>query len=456
MIVKTNCAEYEIFKYLSLIVPRNYSEKISEIFKPSEGILEKNKAELKRPVTIEEAKARMADIRNLTMGVTHNCNLRCHYCSFSGKYSYTRQHSSNSMDIKTYKKAIDFYLSFANSPFKVSRSFNLLSFYGGEPILEFNNILKAFDYAKKKNSENPIQRELKGVITTNGVLLNPDRVNVLIENDFIIDISLDGPKEQHDKFRVKADQTGTFNDILSNITYIRNRFPVKYDSNVRFQITIHPFHDLTMIEEFFLSYEDLFNKRNVLLSMVDLDSLEPEFKQDWTSGYLNILKQIDNSLDRDKWFYKKLIRFNFENYFTDPTRNLANYLNFTGTCFPGIDKLFVDVDGSIHICEKMTTHFAIGNVYTGFDYEAIVKIVNNWRKNIVSQKCWDCSVWWLCRSCYAIRVKGKSINFDENDCRGVLNYNKQDIHDLLNILEREDEIKNNNRYSDINSYLESL
>lgn len=72
---------------------------------------------------------------NLILQVTQQCNLRCKYCAYSGNY-YNRSHTSNRMDFETAKKAIDFYLKRSEKADQLA-----LSFYGGEPLLEFGYIV---------------------------------------------------------------------------------------------------------------------------------------------------------------------------------------------------------------------------------------------------------------------------------------------------------------------------
>lgn len=456
MIVTTNSETYSIFKYLSLVIPQTFEEKISEIFKPSHDVVEKKKDLLRKRLTIADAKKKLANARFLTLGITQNCNLRCHYCVYGGKYSHSRSHSSASMDIETVKKAIDFYFQLINSPSRNTKDNIHLSFYGGEPLIEFNNILKGYDYAKEKNLENVIQRKVLGFVTTNGLLLSQERAGMLLDNDFIIDVSLDGPKDQHDMFRTKADNRGSFDEIFSNIVHLQEKYPGKYLENVRFQLTIHPEHDVNRLEDFFLSKNDYFNEKNVMISIVEIRNLVPQYRDKWLRNYLELLNQINTKLDKDRWFYKKIARSPFEKHFTEPTRNLSSAMSFTGTCFPGIDKMFVDADGSIHICEKITAHFPIGHIDRGFDYEAILNLFNNWNEDIIKQKCWCCEAWWLCGACFASRNNGKSIGIESDECKNFIKSINRDFMEFLTLLEKEDEIKHANRYSDIPRYLDSL
>ena len=130
-------------------------------------------------------------VGQLVLQVTQNCNLRCDYCVYSGKY-ITRGHTNKRMNYETAKKAIDFLKEHS-----VEKERVIIGFYGGEPLLEFELIKKCVKYARK---------ELKGkqinfALTTNATLLNDEIINYFIEHSFIVTVSIDGPKEMHDDLR---------------------------------------------------------------------------------------------------------------------------------------------------------------------------------------------------------------------------------------------------------------
>ncbi|MDQ1353836.1 MAG: uncharacterized protein QG657_4143 [Acidobacteriota bacterium] len=455
MITETIKEKYEVFKYLSLILPCSFAKKISGQFKPSVEVIKAKKTLLKNTMTYEDIERRLSNMKRLTMGITHDCNLRCTYCVYGGKYPEHLIHNSSYMVLETLKKAIDLFLSYVNSPSRTTRIDIYLGFYGGEPLLQFDNILKAFDYARERIKEVPIKRNLRGMITTNGVLLDHLRVHELLERDFMISISLDGPKDQHDKCRVKADRSGSFDDILANINHLKNNYPHKYET-IRYILTYHPSNDLKKTEEFFLSNPELFNERNVIIIPVEMENISDYYKKEWYFSKVKQNEQISHDLDKDKWFYEKVLFSWMEKLYKNATQFLVFANDFTGSCFPGVENVFIKADGSIHICEKMNFHFPIGNVYTGFDMEAILRIINNWHKYILKRKCWDCEAWWLCTHCFSTEIKDKSIQINEKDCQRFLEATQLSISSFLNYMERKNENKNINRYSSIDSYLESL
>ena len=161
-------------------------------------------------------------MRQLTLQVTQQCNLRCKYCAYSGIYKNNRTHNSRRMNWDTAKKAIDFF-------FKRNKSLSdiVVGFYGGEPLLEFELMKKCVEYAKSKNEG----KRIKFNITTNGTLLSDEVVDFLVKENFSVSISLYGNAETHDINRKFSNGEGSFSLILKNIERIKERYP-EFDKQI--------------------------------------------------------------------------------------------------------------------------------------------------------------------------------------------------------------------------------
>lgn len=93
--------------------------------------------EIKHPDidTIEDAlDSRM---EHLVLQVTQSCNLTCSYCPYANKTEgkIQRNHTSKCMTFETARKAVDFFLEHSSD-----RKKNVISFYGGEPLISFGLI----------------------------------------------------------------------------------------------------------------------------------------------------------------------------------------------------------------------------------------------------------------------------------------------------------------------------
>lgn len=122
--------------------------------------------------------------------VTKQCNFRCVYCS--------QKHEDKIMTYETYDDILDAIEKLIDAyGYRIVR----LSFFGGEPLLEYDKICK---FSEEVND----LAERKNVIyvagmTTNGYLLTSDRLEKLVGVKIIdYQITLDGLKEKHDKARL--------------------------------------------------------------------------------------------------------------------------------------------------------------------------------------------------------------------------------------------------------------
>ncbi|MCK5506625.1 MAG: 4Fe-4S cluster-binding domain-containing protein, partial [Thermodesulfovibrionia bacterium] len=118
-----------------------------------------------------------------------DCNLACKYC-FEGKLK-----GKHYMSSETANQLIDFAEKY------YSRGNNIhIDFYGGEPLLSFNNIKYISGELKAAAEEKDLQYT-SGLIT-NGTLLIKDRVNELMSYGLKdVKVTLDGLKDNHDIYR---------------------------------------------------------------------------------------------------------------------------------------------------------------------------------------------------------------------------------------------------------------
>ena len=159
---------------------------------------------LRKVPTDDEIEGHVFNSRNLILNITEQCNFRCKYCVYSGIYNSTRIHNPKVMEFSTAKKAVDLFLKNLETK-KCMVKINSFSicFYGGEPLLEFSLIKDIVKYAKVEVTKKGLDKvyELKFRLSTNGYLLDKKEiVDFLVRNNTILNVSLDGPKEEHDKF----------------------------------------------------------------------------------------------------------------------------------------------------------------------------------------------------------------------------------------------------------------
>ena len=89
---------------------------------------------------------------------------------------------------------------------------------GGEPtLLGIDFFKRVIDlqkpFAKAKTISNSLQ--------TNGTLLNDEWCRFLKRNNFMVGISLDGPKEIHDRYRRDRKGQGTFEQVMHGLRLLQ-------------------------------------------------------------------------------------------------------------------------------------------------------------------------------------------------------------------------------------------
>lgn len=359
-------------------------------------------------------------LRQLTLGITEDCNFRCKYCVYSGNYDHSRSHSKSCMNFTVAKKAIDYYFSLL----EMGRRYNpkrktAVSFFGGEPLINFNLIKKCVEYIESTYDI----FETSYNLTTNGSLLDEDKAEWLMQNNISMLISIDGPKEEHDRNRVYRNGKGTFKDVMKNVTKLIN---AKYDKFSAIS-TFEWKSDLFKRDEFF-------SKSEVPLANVSAVSEVPgckyydQFSYDDRLTMIEQMKKartyyLETFIDRRKQKRKHSV---FDMMFGIGSLQAIHgghsvfmppsIIPYTGACIPG-EKIFVDVEGNFHLCERVNGTYPIGNVNEGLDLEEISKLIADYLHHM--DKCASCKLRRSCSKCYANFITDGGFLYSSEVCKGV-------------------------------------
>jgi len=190
-------------------------------------------------------------INVLYLLLTDRCNFRCSYCFF--EKGFTGQASSSDMSKEAAKKAIDLYqknLKKAIEEKLVEPRDASIIFYGGEPLLNAKVLKFAVQYISELQEKNLLPKELLMNINTNGSLLTKDICRLLKKYNIENDISIDGPAEVHNKYRLYPNGKGTFDDVIKGF-YLSKKEGVK----TCISCTIGK-HDMEKLPEIFRWFTD--------------------------------------------------------------------------------------------------------------------------------------------------------------------------------------------------------
>ncbi len=155
-------------------------------------------------------------VKALCLHVSHDCNLKCKYC-FASQGDFGGEKEMMSFEVG--KKAIDYLI--ANSG---NRRNLEIDFFGGEPLMNFDIVKELVAYGRKVEKENG--KNIRFTITTNGVLLDDDKIDYINEHMHNVVLSLDGRKEINDNMRPTVNDKGSYDVIMPKFKKLVDKRPI--------------------------------------------------------------------------------------------------------------------------------------------------------------------------------------------------------------------------------------
>ncbi len=408
----------EVYDYLkSDIEDEKPTEKVAEQLEKlkSKGYLSNRRVKVvKHPLTDEAEYHIDNKCSKLVLQITQNCNFRCSYCPYTTSDFYTtRTHSSKRMKEEVAMRAIEFLAEHSRCSEMVS-----IGFYGGEPLLEFELMKKLVDYA----DELFIGKRLSYTITTNGSLLTDEIMSFLEEHNFDLMLSIDGTKKAHDRNRkFAANGKGTFDTIEQNLKNVYKTHTDYFLKNVTVNSVIDPrfsaneYYELENKDEMYRAVR----MRRTLIddgNNVTKHGVDDKYTFESNVVQFKALMSLINRYPKEKLnksiVNNELVAKEMADHYLQPQDMMPEVSAPSGPCVPG-NKLFVDVDGVIHLCEKVSETskaFVLGNIYDGFDYKNVKKLLNIGA--LTADACKNCFAFNLCTVCQKECSSGDELSDD--------------------------------------------
>jgi uncharacterized protein len=143
------------------------------------------------------------------------CNLNCGYCYYVKKKGLYPKAESFRMSDDTLEEYVAQHIN--ASPERVIR----FSWHGGEPTLLGLDYFRNVVALQRKHQ--PPNRLIVNGIQTNGTLLDEDWCRFFARESFGVGLSLDGPADMHDKYRVTKDQKPTHENVMHGYKLLRKQ-----------------------------------------------------------------------------------------------------------------------------------------------------------------------------------------------------------------------------------------
>jgi uncharacterized protein len=142
-----------------------------------------------------------------------DCNLNCRYCYYLDKAELNRYTGLKIIPDEILEKYIMQQIE-ASTETDV-----FFSWHGGEPTLAGLDFFRKVVKLQRKHK--PADHNITNGIQTNATLLNDSWCKFLASESFFVGVSIDGPEELHNKFRVSRDNKGSYNKTLKGYELLR-------------------------------------------------------------------------------------------------------------------------------------------------------------------------------------------------------------------------------------------
>ena len=286
-------------------------------------------------------------VKAMCLNIAHDCQLRCKYCFAStGDFGQGRK----LMSFETGKNAIDFLLE--NSGDRPNLE---LDFFGGEPLMNFKVVKQIIEYARSREAE--YGKKFRFTITTNGLLLDDEKIEFINKEMSNVVLSIDGRKEVNDYFRILPNGQGCYDMILPKYKkLVEGRGDKEY--YVRGTFTNK---NLDFSNDVFALYEAGFDQISIEPVVGEGDEYALTEKE-----LPAVFKEYEVLAKRILENEKKGGKFNFFHFMIDLDQGPCAIKRLRG-CGCGNDYVAITPDGDIFPCHQFVgmDEYKMGNIDEG-------------------------------------------------------------------------------------------
>ena len=303
----------------------------------------------------------------LTLVLTHACNLGCPYCYMGQKFG--RRMSSD-----VGEKSLLWAFNQLTPGSKIQ-----VGYFGGEPLMAWDLLqtfhLRAEELAREK------QVKLVGTVTTNATLLTVERMQWLVEHGVVIAVSLDGIKEAHDITRPYVSGASSHAAVLHGLKIALASAPlteviaVVDPSNVKYMAQSAKYIlDLGVkVLSLSLNHTAHWDEETLAVYERGMEQVGDEFERRFRAGEDIYIASIDAKI----------------------VGRLKQGLKDCDRCSFGVGEISVAPSGNMYPCERLVGEdkdptWQIGHIDLGIDRKKIDRI--NRRRGVVDPVCATCDI----------------------------------------------------------------
>ncbi len=315
-------------------------------------------------------------IKSMCLNVAHDCNLRCEYCfAQTGDFGGERC----IMPPETGRRAIDFLIE--NS---ANRENIELDFFGGEPLMAWDTVVETVRYARSVEKNHG--KKSRFTITTNGLLLDDDKIDFINREMVNVVLSLDGRKDVTDRIRKTLNGKSAYDVIVPKFQKLVQSRGDK-DYYVRATFTKYNL-DFT---------DDVIHLRELGFEQLSAEPVVTDINEPYAITESD-LPRVFSEYDRlcEVMMNREKDKFNFFHFMVDLDQGPCAIKRLRG-CGCGNDYVAIDPNGNIYPCHQFVgiDDWKMGNLYDGSfdnDIKSIFAATHVYSK----QGCRDCWAKFFC------------------------------------------------------------
>ncbi len=286
---------------------------------------------------------------NLTLVLTHQCNLACHYC-------YAGEKANRRMSWETAKASLDGAL--ADPDPKLD-----LAFFGGEPLLEWDLLVRATEYAEAGAAARG--KRLRLLVTTNGTRMSEERLAWLLEHRFFIGLSMDGAASAMARARPFKSGRSSFEAVENALERLVASGTERYEVLVVVDPSTAPWLDESV------DYLVAKGARRISFNPNFFTAWDEDAKEGWRRGYARAAFHYLDAYRRGRPLYMNWLESKI-------VTGVKGGFGGGDRCNFGGRELAVAPSGNLYPCERLVGDdrdptWVIGSVGEGLDTVRVAK-----------------------------------------------------------------------------------
>ena len=326
---------------------------------------------------------------HVTLHVAHACNIKCAYCfAHGGDYGGRPRF----MEPEVARQAVHWALREA-VPFGRCQ----IDFFGGEPLLNFELIRDVVSYARDYARRLGVQVSFG--IATNGTVMSSEILEFFINEEFQVQISLDGDAINQNRHRKFHDGSDTYDVVAGNLAKLSERLPDR--------VSVHATMTSDNMDR--KAIQDGLSQFGVCHLDIAPVVATPQETYAFREEHLPEMKQRLYELSRHET--ERILNGSQERGFFDVyMERLMTRAKACHGCQGGKTFLAVDVNGDIYFCSSLAdrSEFKMGDVFSGLDFAVQEEFNESFHVDARSD----------CRRCWARNLCGGGCIYDAQTATG--------------------------------------